>query len=123
ICIVAVVETLIKVESRILGPKGILLSMLALAMFAMLQTISLGGSIDDSAVNALAPWNSISADPYQTRFFVLQILALTSCLALLYRYCRTKKRITIIIHAVIILGVISALFGILRQTLQQQAGF
>jgi O-antigen ligase len=123
ICIVAILETLIKGDGRIPGPKGIMLSMLALAMFAMLQTISLGGSIDDSAVNALGPWNSISADPYQTRFFVLQILALTSCLALLYRYCRTKKRITIIIHALIILGVISALFGILRQTLQQQPGF
>ena len=123
ICIVAILETLIKGESRIHGPKAILLSMLSLAVFAMLQTISVGGSSDDSAVNALGPWDSISADPYQTRFFVLQILALTSCLALLCRYCRTKKRIMVIIHAVIVLGVISALFGILRQTLQHQPGF
>ena len=123
ICVIAVLETLIKGESQIHGPKGILLSMLALAVFAMLQTISLGSSVDDSAVKTLGPWNSISADPYQTRFFALQMLALTTCLALLYRYCRTKKRVTIIIHAVIVLGVISALFGILRQTLQQQPGF
>jgi O-antigen ligase len=123
ICIVAILETLIRGENRIHGPKGILFSMLGLAVFAMLQTISLGGNVDDSAVNALGPWNAISADPYQTRFFALQIFALTTCLALLYRYCETKKRIAIIIHAVIILGVISALFGILRQTLQQQPGF
>lgn len=123
ICIVAILETLIKGDSQIHGPKAILLSMLALAAFAMLQTINLGGGIDDATVSRIGPWNSISADPYQTRFFALQMFALTTCLALIYRYCSTKKRVTVIIHSVIVLGVISAFFGILRQTLQQQPGF
>lgn len=123
ICVVAILELLVKGDSQIHGSKGILLSMLALAGLAMLQTINLGGGIDDATVSRLGPWNSISADPYQTRFFALQILSLTTCLALLYRYCSTRKRITFIVHSIIVLGVISALFGILRQTLQQQPGF
>ena len=123
ICIVAILETLLSGSYRINGSRGMLLSMLVLAGFAMLQTINIGSSTNDPAVNALGPWNSISADPYQTRFFALQVLALTAALALVYRYGTTQKRVTILIHTIIFLGVVSALFGILRQTLQQQPGF
>ncbi|HEY6804102.1 MAG TPA: O-antigen ligase family protein [Pyrinomonadaceae bacterium] len=123
ICIVAIIESLISGESRIGGPKGILWSMLALAALAFLQTITIRQGSPDAGVAALQPWNAISADPYQTRFFVLQILALTVCLALLYRYCTTKKRINVVIHLVIGIAVGSALYGILRQTAQHQPGF
>lgn len=123
ICIAAIVESLLSGESRIDGARGILISMLALAGLAFLQTINLRSGSDDPVVRALSPWNSVSADPYQTRFFVLQLLALTTCIALLYRYCSTEKRINILIHTVIGIALVSALFGILRQTLQHQPGF
>jgi len=123
VCIVAIVESLFSGESRIGGSRGVLLSMLSLAFLAFVQTITIRAGSPDSAVAKLQPWNAISADPYQTRFFALQILALTVCLALLYRYCTTKKRMNVVIHVVIGIAVGSALYGILRQTTQHQPGF
>src|ERR1044072_5125146 len=75
ICIVALVESL-----RIEGA-SILLPMAALSLLAFLQTLSFGSRMEAN----LSVWNTISADPYQTRFFALQMLALTTFLALLYR--------------------------------------
>jgi O-antigen ligase len=123
ICIVAIVESLLSGDTRIGGSRGILLSMLSLALLAFLQTIPLRAGSADPAIAALGPWNAISADPYQTRFFVSQVLALTVCLALLYRYCTTKKRMNVIIHVVIGVAVGSALYGVLRQSAQHQPGF
>src|SRR5262245_53589780 len=123
VSIVAIVETLLSDECRIPGPRGILFSMLTVCALGLVQTISIRSGNPDPAVAALGAWNAISADPYQTRFFVLQLLALTVCLALLYRYCRTPARINLLIHVVMAIGVASALFGILRQTLQHEPGF
>jgi O-antigen ligase len=110
ICVVAIIEAAIGGLSNV-EPREILLPLLALAGFAYLQTISFSGG---------EPWRAISADPYQTRFFVLQILALTACLALLYRYANSEDRIRVLIHVVIAVAVVSAIFGILRQATQQQ---
>ena len=123
ICIVAIVESLLSGESRIGGSTEVLLSMLALCALGLTQTITIRAGNPDPAVAALGPWNTISADPYETRFVTLQILALTACLALLYRYCKTEQRMNVLIHALIVVAVGSALFGILRQTVQQQPGF
>ena len=123
ICIVAIIESMLSGENRIGGSRSVLLSMLVLSVLALLQTITIRSGNPDPAVAALRPWNAISADPYQTRFFVLQMLALTACLALLYRYCRTKFRINLLIHTIIGVAVASALYGILRQTVQHHPGF
>jgi len=79
VCIVGILESLLSGESRIGAPRGVLLSMLALAVFAFTQTITIRGGSSDSAVAKLQPWNAVSADPYQTRFFALQILAGIYC--------------------------------------------
>jgi hypothetical protein len=76
------------IENTTIAGKPILLPMLALSVLAFLQTLSLGTRTEAS----LPVWNAISADPYQTRFFALQMLALTAFLALLYRYARTERR-------------------------------
>src|SRR6185369_2923283 len=80
ICIVAIVETLISGDCTIGGSRGILLSMIALCGLALIQTINFRSADTDSTVARLGVWNAISADPYQTRFFLLQLLALTTCL-------------------------------------------
>jgi O-antigen ligase len=95
--------------------------MLVLAGYALLQTVSLGKG--STAGVAYPFWNAISADPYSTRFFVLQLLALTAAGALFYRYASTPGRINTTIHVIIALAVASALFGIARQTMQHQVGF
>jgi O-antigen ligase len=112
ICIVAIVEGWISGNSYV-GPISILLPMFILAGFASLQSVQLGGGSD--------AWHAISADPYQTRFFVLQIMALTVFLALLYRYASDEKSFWILIHVVIAVAVASAIFAMLRQTAQQNA--
>jgi O-antigen ligase len=118
ICIVALVHCLVRGEMRI-AERSVLLPMLALAALAFLQTLSLAARTEAD----LQVWNTISADPYQTRFFALQILALTTFLALLYRYANTEHRIRLLIYTILVVAVASALFGILRQTTQQQTGF
>ena len=92
--------------------------MLALSALAFIQTLSLG-SLE---VAGFSVWNTISADPYQTRF-ALQMLALTACLALFYRYARGERRIPALVYTILAVAVASAVFGILRQTTQDQIGF
>ena len=113
ICIIAIVESLVNGADRIEG-RSVLLPMLALSVLAFAQTISLGSN---------DVWNAISADPFQTRFFALQILALTVFLALLYRYANTERRVRVLVYTILGVAVASALFGILRHTTQNEMGF
>ena len=121
ICILALVDFAIS-GNKDAGPVSILLPMFVLAAFAYLQTLPLG-STGDPGLTGIQPWRAISADPYQTRFFVLQILALTVFLGLLCRYGAQERRMWILIHLVIAVAVTSAVFGILRQTIQHDSGF
>jgi O-antigen ligase len=121
ICILGLIEGAIS-GSTYVGPWSILLPLLALAALASIQTLPLG-SVGDAGLTGAPPWHAISADPYQTRFFVLQMLALTIFLALLYRYASDETSLWVLIHVVIAVAVASAIFGMLRQTAQQNSGF
>jgi len=118
ICIIALIEKLVTADTIIHG-KSILFPMLALSALAFLQTLSLGTRTEAN----LTVWNAISADPYQTRFFALQMLALTVFLALLYRYASTERRVRVLVYTVLAIAFASAIFGILRQTTQHETGF
>ena len=118
ISILAVIENLITANTEIRG-ESVLLPMLALTALAFIQTLSLGSRTEAN----LQVWNTISADPYQTRFFAFQLLSLTAFLALLYRYANTERRVRMLVYTVLAIAVVSAVFGILRQTTQQQTGF
>jgi O-antigen ligase len=118
ICILALMENLRTSNTTIAG-KSVLLPMLSLSALAFIQTLSIGSHTEAT----LPVWNAVSADPYQTRFFALQMLALTAFLALLYRYASTERRIRVLVYTVLAIAVASAVFGILRQTTQQQTGF
>jgi O-antigen ligase len=76
-----------------------------------------------TALAYLQTWSGISADGFQTKFFALQLLALTAFLALLYRYAATETRVRILVYVVISIAIVSAVFGILRQTSQHEIGF
>lgn len=116
ICIIAIVERLISGSNSIAG-KSVLLPMLTLAALAYFQTLSIPSRTEEQV------WNAISADPYQTRFFVLQLLSLMVYLGLLYRYASTEKRVRAFVFTILGIAVASAVFGILRQTTQQGTGF
>jgi len=119
VCAVFAICILALLENAGVPRKPILLPMLALSALAFLQTLSLGTRTEAS----LPVWNAISADPYQTRFFALQMLALTAFLALLYRYAGTERRIRVLVYTVLAIAFVSAIFGILRQTTQHETGF
>ena len=113
------IVALVSGSFRIEGGGAILLPMLALSALAFIQTLSLG-SLD---VAGFSVWNTISADPYQTRFFALQMFALTACLALFYRYANTEHRIRVLIYTIVAVAIASAVFGILRHTTQREIGY
>jgi O-antigen ligase len=113
ICIVAIIDRL-AIEGA-----PVLLPMLALSVLAFIQTLSLGSQ----QVAGITVWNAISADPFQTRFFALQMLALTGWLALLYRYASSESRVRVLVYTILAIAVVSAVFGILRQATQHQTGF
>jgi len=105
ICILAIVDTAIRVFVRV-NPWSVLLPLLALTALAYVQS-----------------WTGISADSFQTRFFALQLLACTAFLALLYRYAATEQRMRLLAYAVIAVALASAIFGTLRLTTQHETGF
>ena len=113
ICIVAIIEMLVAGARRVEGG-AVLLPMLALSALAFVQTLSIGAS---------DVWSAISADPFQSRFFALQMLALTVFLALLYRYANTERRVRVLVYTILGVAVVSAVFGLLRHTTQHETGF
>ena len=115
ICILAIVDS----GSLEFLNGSILVPMLALSALAFVQTIAFGSE----QVAGVTIRNTISADPFQTRFFALQMLALTAWLTLLYRYVNTEQRVRVLVYTILAVAVVSAVFGILRQATQQQTGF
>jgi len=105
ICILSIVEIAVTNSFRINLPL-VLLPLLALTALAYVQSRT-----------------GISADFFQTRFFALQLLALTVFLGLLYRYGATEQRMRVLAYAVIGVAVVSAIFGMLRLTAQHETGF
>lgn len=107
ICVVLGIFILGIFQNRIFkNPSLVLLPLLALSALAFLQS-----------------WTRISTDPFQTRFFALQLLALTAFLCLLYNYAATESRVRVLVYTVVGVAVASAIFGILRQTTQHETGF
>ena len=92
---------------------------LALAAFAYFQTLSLWPS-DGTAGPALS--RTISADSYATWLWVLRMLALIIFAELLICYVNSPRRLWILIHILIGVGVLSGLFGITRHV-AQRAGY
>ena len=125
-CVVFALGALWMVEGFLAGgwlTKGhrIFLPILLLALYAFLQTLHVfSGS---SMVAGLKVWSAISADPYETRLSVLKLLALTLSGVMLLRYTSTRRRLRALVYTIIGVGLLSAFFGILRQTTQHSTGF
>src|SRR5438477_1256601 len=85
---------------------------LLLAALALFQSVPLPGI------------GAISFDPYETRLVAARILAAALYCALLLRYADTERRLRAVVYAVVLTGLASALFGIIRQTAQRgEQGF
>jgi putative inorganic carbon (HCO3(-)) transporter len=126
ICVVAALSLLASVESTLssswsLAGRALLVPLTIAIVFALLQTVSTGTATIPGSNHSSA--NAISADPFGTRFFALQLIALTLAAALLFRYASTERRLGFVIHSIIGVAVASAIFGMMRQTTQHSDGF
>jgi hypothetical protein len=119
IAIAAIVEGLLA-GSWATGGRTVLLPMAALTVYSLLQTITIRQT---SAAGIDSFWSAISADPFQTRFFAMQLAAFTVAAALFYRYARSHSRIAVLVYVILGIAVLSAVFGVLRQTTQSEVGF
>ena len=91
-------------------------------ILAPLALVSLYAYLQSLLPAGVTPTNlseAVSADPYETRLFALQFFALTVFGALLLRYTTNRRRLLALVLTVLAVGILSALFGIIRQTAQR----
>lgn len=108
------VEWLRSGQQQLLGRADwrLLLPLLALYLYALAQTLPLGGAQPPPL--GRFP-QTISFDPYETRLVARKLFALTLALALLLRHTNSPRRLRALVSIVIGIGVVCALFGLLRQ--------
>jgi O-antigen ligase len=98
--------------------RQLLWPILALIAFAFLQTLPMPAFIVASHAGS-----TLSADPFQTRQFIVQILALLIAGWLLITHANSQQRLRRLVETVITAGTVSALFGLWRQASQNTPGF
>ncbi|PYS49860.1 MAG: hypothetical protein DMF68_08815 [Acidobacteria bacterium] len=117
-----IIEGLFSGARRISG-RSMLVPLLAMVVFAFVQTLPLWSASGEFAGIEGTVWKAISAAPYETRFVVLKLIAYTLTFALLLRYTYSQFRLRALIYTVIGISLASALFGIIRQGTQHTMGF
>jgi O-antigen ligase len=109
------IEALLSGSWQISG-LSLLIPIFALIIFAYIQTIPLGSAANVAIKGA--EWRTLSADSYETWRFVLKMLALALAGEMFLRYASSQQRLRALINIILVVGVASALFGMLRQTTQ-----
>jgi O-antigen ligase len=92
---------------------AVLAPITGLVLVACLQTLPLLHTNVSSNL-ALAATQTVSLDPFETKRFVIKLLAVALALAMLLRYTSNRKRLLALTHLVIIVGAASAGFAIWR---------
>jgi O-antigen ligase len=100
----------------------LLVPLVALAAFALIQTI-LRVRSDPSEAMASIGRLPVSFSPFDTRMVAFQMMALLVTAALLLRYTTSHRRLLILICVVVGVGLGSGLFGLLRRSFQHRVGF
>jgi O-antigen ligase len=91
---------------------GLVLPLLALILFAFLQTISWTGRS-----------GTLSADVFETRRFIVHLCALIAAGWLLVRHTNSERRVRHLVETIILIALASAAFGLWRQSSQSSVGF
>lgn len=94
--------------------------LIGLVVFAGLQTIPFWDANVSSDLSSVAN-QTISVDPFNTKRFVIKLLAVTLTLGMLLRYTSNRKDLLALAHLVIIVGAASAAFAIWRRLLPDTA--
>ncbi len=127
-CLVFILAALWIVECSLVGSwhlpsYRLLWPLLALVAFALIQTVPVGSAGTGALRAEGGVWHAVSADPQGTRRWIAGMMALILLGIMLLSYARDKRRLRALVSLVIGVGLASALFGLLRQTTQHQAGF
>lgn len=96
---------------------------LALIAFAFLQTIPLPFVASGNSSAATTHGATISADPFQTRQFILNLCALLTVAWLLITHTINRKRLRHLVELMIAVATVTAIFGVWRQASQRGPGF
>ena len=101
------------------GDVRLFLPLAATVAFAALQSLAWSRTnIAGVSVN-----QALSADPYESWIFALRLLALTVAGLLAVRFTTGSRRLTILVNTIIVVALLSAIFGIVRLTTQHGDGF
>ncbi len=93
--------------------------LMALTGFAILQSLTWS----QTPAAGIKVVNAISADPFESWLFALRVSALTLAGILGVRFARDSARLKILVHSIIMIAAISAVFGMVRQAMQHDQGF
>lgn len=118
----SVLEIILSNEPKFPGLR-ILAPLLILILFSLAQTVPLSQSNPATVGIPYRFWNAISADPYETRIFALQLLALILLTGQFFHYATSERRLRRLMNVIIAIAIASAIFGLLRQTMQHQGTF
>lgn len=102
-----------------IGNLRLILPIAALVVLAVVQSL-VWWQVDWAGVRV---GYSLSADPFESWVFAFRTSTLVLAALLLIRFTSSRNRLTILIHTIIGVAIISALFGVARQSLQHSPGF
>ncbi|MBC7911341.1 MAG: O-antigen ligase family protein [Pyrinomonadaceae bacterium] len=124
-CIIFALVALWIIEGMLAGGewqiKGwwLIAPLLLLVAYAFVQTAPMWSAGGEVAGVKGATLRTISVDPYSTRLAAWKMLTLTLTGALLLRYTSNHRRLRALVFVIIGVGIVSALFGLVRQTTHQ----
>lgn len=101
------------------GNLSLFYPLIALVLFAIVQSLSWS----QGNVAGVKVQNAISADPFESWVFAMRVSALALAGILVVSFTDTLFRLSALVHTVILVAVLSAVFGIVRQTMQHDQGF
>ncbi len=93
-----------------------LLGLCVLAAVQLLPFNLVGGSVSSVEAGGLsvAPVETLSLDPYATRFVLIQISALLVYFAAALAFIDTPRRFRVVVNTIIVFGFLLAIFGLIQ---------
>src|SRR2546421_2446036 len=101
------------------GELRLFFPLIALAVWAIMQSLSWS----QSNIAGVRVTNALSADRFESWIFALRLLALTMAGIIAVRFTRGSLRLAVLVSAIAGIAVASAVFGIMRLTMQHTDGF
>lgn len=99
-------------------PTNLFIPLLAIIIYAVVQTIPWRGTVAGVNVQWTLSWDALG-----TKMFIVQLCALIAFGMLIVRYTARERRLPFVVDTIVAIGFVSAVFGLVRQLTQQHPGF